>query len=459
MASSGFSIGGLVSGMNTTDVIDKLVKAQSGVLNPMNAQKTALNTQLTALQSVTAKTIGFQVQAHRLAMASNFDVTAANSSLPDAVSVTAGAGAVSGTYALQVTALARGEQKLSQGYNDPSSTVGTGTVTIGLGSATFADITIDSSNNTLQGLSDAINKADLPVHATVVNDGGASANYRLVLTSAQTGAANTISFSSTLGGNAPSFTVLQAARDAEVKIGDSATALTVKSASNTFDSVIPGVTLNLLNETSSQVSIQVSANTDAVKSSINDFISSYNALVDEIGAATAYNAETKTAAPLMSDPSIFLLRQQMVSLTTTTRATANTTDLRSLADLGISLDGGGRLIVRDSATLNAALKKNLSGVKDLFSNASTGLAKRLDDVLTTFTQATSGTLDRQQATIRSQTALIEDSIAKRQASLNEYRASLELEFSAMELAMSKYQTQSQYLTAYTSAQLASSGNK
>lgn len=456
---SGYSIGGLVSGMDTSAIIDKLVAAQSRGLTPLNTQKKSLSDQLTALQSVTAKTIAFQVQAHRLATATNFNVTAATSSLPDAVAVTASADAVSGTYAMQVTSLARGEQKMSQGYDDPSSSIGTGTVTIGLGNATFGAITIDSSNNTLQGLADAINKADTAVHATIVNDGGSSANYHLVLTSAQTGASNTISFSSTLSGTAPSFTVLQAAKDAEIKIGDSATALTVKSASNTFDNVIPGVTLNLLNETASPVTIQVSADSDGVKSMVSDFITAYNAMVDQIGTATAYNAETKTAAPLMSDASVFVLRQQMVSLATTTRAAANTGDLRSLADLGITLDGGGHLTVSDRTALNNAVKNNLSGVRDLFSNSSTGLAKRLDDTLTTFTQATSGTLDRQQALIRTQTTLIDESITKQQASLAQYRTSLELEFSAMETAMAKFQAQSQYLTAYTSAQLASSGNK
>lgn len=457
-SSSGFTIGGLVSGMDTSGIIDKLVAAQSRVLTPMQTQKTALNDQLTALQSVTAKTIAFQVQSHRMATATNFDVTTATSSASDAVAVTASSSAIAGTYTMKVTALARGEQKMSQGYDDPSSSIGTGKVTISLGSATFGDITIDSSNNTLQGLADAINDADTAVHATIVNDGGTSANYHLVLTSSQTGASNTISFSSTLTGTAPTFSVLQAATDAEIKIGDSATALTVKSATNKFDSVIPGVTLNLLNETTSSVTIQVKADTDAVKSDISDFISGYNSMVDQINTVTAYNSETKTAAPLMSDTSVFLLKQQMVGLTTTTRATGDTSDLRSLADLGISLDSAGHLAITDSSLLNDALENNLSGIKDLFSNSTTGLAKGLDDALTTFTEATSGTLDRQQALIRTQTTLIDESIAKQQASLEQYRASLELEFSAMELAMGKFQSQSQYLTAYTSAQLAAAGN-
>ena len=52
-------------------------------------------------------------------------------------------------------------------------------------------ITIDSSNNSLQGIRDAINKAGLGVTATIVADGSAEPN-RLVLTSDKTGAASSM---------------------------------------------------------------------------------------------------------------------------------------------------------------------------------------------------------------------------------------------------------------------------
>ena len=451
-----FTMGGLVSGMDTAGLIDKLVTAQSRSLTPLSNQKTALNNQLTAIQTINAKAIAMQVQAHHLATADTFNVTTGTSSDTTAVGVTAGSSAVPGTYTMTISSLARAEQQISQGFGATSDSVGTGTITLGLGSATFGAITIDSSNNTLQGVADAINKAGYGVSATIVNDGQSSANYHLVLTSSQTGASNTISFSNTLsGGTTPSFTVLQAAKDAEIKIGDSATGLTVTSTSNKLDDVIPGVTLNLLNETSTQVTIQVNADTTSVKSAINDFISSYNDTMDTIATSTSYDSATKTAAPLLGDATVLMLQQQLVGLATSTRSASSATALRSLADLGITMDGAGHLAVTDSTLLDNALANSLSSVKDFFTNSSTGLATRVDDYLTNATQASTGSLDLEQSMIQNQTTIITDSIAQQQASLDKYRASLELEFTAMETALSTIQAQSQYLTAYTSAQLSS----
>ncbi len=57
-------------------------------------------------------------------------------------------------------------------------------------------IVIDDSNNSLEGLRDAINakSADLGVTAAIVNDGGTSP-YRLVLTSKETGVASSMRIS------------------------------------------------------------------------------------------------------------------------------------------------------------------------------------------------------------------------------------------------------------------------
>ena len=59
-------------------------------------------------------------------------------------------------------------------------------------------VTIDASNNSLSGIRDAINSANIGVSATIVNDGGTSP-YRLALTSTNTGKINSIKIS---GGDA-----------------------------------------------------------------------------------------------------------------------------------------------------------------------------------------------------------------------------------------------------------------
>ena len=93
--------------------------------------------------------------------------------------------------------------------------MGTGTLTFELGSwnssstdftldgtTTGTSVTIDSSNNTVQGLRDAINKAAFGVQASVVKDG---TGYRLALTAAS-GQNNQLSISVSEDGGTPSNT-------------------------------------------------------------------------------------------------------------------------------------------------------------------------------------------------------------------------------------------------------------
>ena len=125
-----------------------------------------------------------------------------------------------------------------------ATTIGTGSFSItAAGQATA--ITVDSSNNTLAGLRDAINRANTNVRASIVQDGDNS--YRLMVSSKESGTANALTISSSLaGGTAPTFSNLQAAQDATVKLGTGSNAITVTRSSNLVGDLIPGVTLNLV---------------------------------------------------------------------------------------------------------------------------------------------------------------------------------------------------------------------
>src|SRR5690606_7114227 len=110
-------------------------------------------------------------------------------------------------------------------------------------------VTLDSSNNSLQGIRDAINKAQLGITATIVSDGSASP-HRLVLTSDKTGAASSMKI--TVDGESALADLLtydpvgtkkldqtSAAQDAELKVNG----IDVRSATNVVRDAIQGVTL------------------------------------------------------------------------------------------------------------------------------------------------------------------------------------------------------------------------
>ena len=99
-----------------------------------------------------------------------------------------------GSYAVDVQTLARAQSLASQELADRDTTaLGTGTLTLNVG-GNSTEITIDSSNNTLQGIADAINDANAGVSAGIVDTGN---GYRLVMSSDESGTANEISVTAT----------------------------------------------------------------------------------------------------------------------------------------------------------------------------------------------------------------------------------------------------------------------
>ncbi len=114
---------------------------------------------------------------------------------------------LNGTYSVNVSKLAQAQSVASQGYASNTSKVGDGTISISVGGAASTPITVNSTNDTLDGLASAINStANIGVTAQVVNTGASGAPYRLELTSNSTGTAAAFSVSSNLaGGTSPDF--------------------------------------------------------------------------------------------------------------------------------------------------------------------------------------------------------------------------------------------------------------
>ncbi len=134
-------------------------------------------------------------------------------SLP--LSVQTGAGApfsaqVSGTplagnYSVTVNQLATPQVTASQGYASDTSVMGTGTIAITMGGTT-TNISITSSNDTLDGVAQAINSAGIGVTAQVVNTGLPGTPYRLEISSNSTGSTQAFTISPSLtGGSSPVF--------------------------------------------------------------------------------------------------------------------------------------------------------------------------------------------------------------------------------------------------------------
>jgi len=259
------------------------------------------------------------------------------------------------------------------------------------GSAT-KNVTIDSSNNTLIGIRDAVNAANIGVTASIINDGSASP-YRLILTSSTTGLANSMKI--TVAGDAalsnlltedPAATATQnlsqtaAAQNANFTVNGVA----ISKTSNTVGDVVQGVTVNLAGSSASPVTLSVAPNVSSVSQAINGFVTAYNGAVKAIQSQTSYDPTTKTAGTLQGDISLSIIQSQMAALLTSTVG-GNPNGFSNLTQIGIGFQKDGTLAV-DAAKLNNALNSNYQGVANLFTAAGTAT-----DSLVSYTSASSNT--------------------------------------------------------------------
>jgi len=365
-----FSIDGLISGLDTTSIIEGLVSLQQNRIDRLNLRKQDVVTEQSAFKGVEAKLLGLRSALGTLSrsVGNILDERTATVSDEDLVSAAATDDAATGVYNIRVDALARAQQIGSQGYASSESSITQGTLTIRVGNGTASTITVDSTNDTLQGLADAINAAEAGVTASIINDGSGSTPYRLLLTAENTGAVNVINVTNNLAASSgdairPDFsgTAVQAATDASVTIGSGAGAITVQNATNEIDGLITGVTLRLLEaDASKDVTITVSHDTESAQTAVEDFVAAFNDVMSYIDDQVRYNSESGEAGTLLGNSSVISIQDEIRSAVTSVVAGVDS-NMNRLSALGITVNDAGRLVV-DSSQLEDALEGRVDGV-------------------------------------------------------------------------------------------------
>ncbi len=196
------SIDGLNSGLKTTDIVNNIMLLERRSAVYLEAEQAEKTNAISALSAFQARLLAFRSEVAALARSTTWSLSSISVSDEKKLSAVVSSGSVgSGSYQVQVRALARNHQLASQGYTDKTSlNMGTGVIKIGVGAAAAKDITIDTTNNSLNGIKDAINAAKVGVTASIVFDGSKSNSYRLVLSSDTAGIDSKIEVSSTLTG-------------------------------------------------------------------------------------------------------------------------------------------------------------------------------------------------------------------------------------------------------------------
>lgn len=384
---------GVGSGLDINGLVDQLVAAEREPAElRLATRETQYQAEISAYGGIKSALEQFRTTLSPLSRASTFDTLTATSSDSSILDARAGSTAATGNYRISVDALAQTHTLVMGGVDDLNAVVGTGTLTFKSGTTDYnADtdtyngftlnpdkstrtLTVDSSNNTLAGLRDAINAADLGVRAGIIYDGS---QYRLTLSAADSGAANSLQIEvddgdgdhtdtnglSRLAFNANATNLEQtvAAQDARLGING----LAVTSASNSVSGAIGGVTLDLKKLSAGQVvSVDIARDTGATRDAVHSFVTGYNDLMAAVKDVSSYDPTTGEGGVLVGDAAVrglvsnirTTLNQEMPGLTG---------PFGALADIGVTTARDGSLTI-DEARLDAALVRDPEAVGRLF---------------------------------------------------------------------------------------------
>lgn len=385
------------SGLAIESIVSGLMSLEKQPLTAIQTQISSYNTKLSAYGTLKSGLSTFQAAVDKLATAAKFNAQSATLSDSSSLTATADGTATNGNYSIAVSQLATSQKLTTAAYGSMTDVIGSGTLTISFGSYTAADagagtpasftanankdaitISLDSSNNTLAGVRDAINAQNASVSASIINDGS---GYRLVMTSKETGAANSLSIDvadadgnhtdnsglSSLAynplagvGSGQNMTQLVAAGNALLTVDG----LSISSASNTLTDVIQGVTLTLKSITSTSSTLKVDTDTTTIQASVQSFIDAYNKLNTSLRDLTKFVESGSSAnGPLLGDSTARDISVKLKSMLARPSTTATT--YRTLSDLGVSVGQDGALSL-NSSKLQSALSTNLSDVAKLF---------------------------------------------------------------------------------------------
>jgi len=154
---------------------------------------------------------------------------------------------------------------------------------------------------------------------------------------------------------------IQAAQNASVSVNG----LSVSSASNQLDGVIPGVKFDLMATTTSAVVLSVGQDTSVAQAAITNLVDVYNTFEGVIKGLSGSATATEDEGSLKEDAAVRAIRTKVRAFLTTSSSTPGASK-GSMADIGVSLQKDGLFKV-NQVTLGSALTNYYADITKMFS--------------------------------------------------------------------------------------------
>lgn len=454
MAST-FSISGVGSGIDFNTIRDAILASRSRPITQLQTKVGVYNSRIESLKQLNTNLASFTSAAQALTNRDLGTGRSASSGDSNVATASANSTAALGQIDLSVTRLATNLSQASRSFSSVNQTILAGGATSATfelrkgGAATGTAITIDSSNNTLAGLRDAINAANAGVTASIVDLRGDGTEQQLVLNSKETGAAGRIELVETSSTGTAADLNLRSLNPPDGDFAKLDAALTVNNlpitrSTNTVSDAVSGVTLTL--KKTGTTSVNVNASTE-ISDKLRAFVNSYNAIQEFVAGQYKKDGKGRPTGALAGETTLQNAQRQLrESIGAASENNGGT--FKSLAEIGITAGEDGKLSL-DSTVLSDKLKTNAEDVRALlFGKTSTqkGIFQNVQAIAENLSNTTTGSIQTAINGYQSSIQNINDTITNRLEIINRMRETMTKQFAAADSAIGLLNSQSSSIT-------------
>jgi flagellar hook-associated protein 2 len=268
-------------------------------------------------------------------------------------------------HQIEVVSLAAAQRSVSGGFPSPSTALNAPpadmTLLLSVNGGAGTPITVAAGEDTPQGIVDAINDSPTGITAELIDTGIAGDARYVIVVTGQVGENKNF----TLTGGA-GFSLnpdpLTVASDAEVVVNG----VTVVRSSNQLTDVIPGLRLDLAQTTAgSSMLIQVSRDSEALKSKVQSLVDAYNQMISDFKILTGPKSEDEEdvySGSLSGESLVRSVTAQIRSVLFGESDTA-TDAVSTFRQLGVSVDRDGVMSL-DTDTFDEAVATQFDDVAE-----------------------------------------------------------------------------------------------
>lgn len=214
----------------------------------------------------------------------------------------------------------------------------------------------------------------------------------------------------------------------------------IRNDTNVFDQAVAGLSIEAIDLTEKTTKVDVSFDQKTVQETIEEFISSYNDLINVLEQSTAKDAV------LNGNSMIRNLRSSLSSQLMSSQAAPGST-FTSVFDLGIKMENNGFLSF-DSAKFEGAMKKGYSEIGPLMSGDN-GMAQSLVNLLGNYT-GSGGMTSKLKDSLISSIDNSEKALDAYEDRMDRYETSLRSKFSGLDTRLASMNAQGGYLNSVLS---------